>query len=294
LQRSLVAALHRSVEVPVCSPAFVRVLVALAVVLAARAAAGQSLNIEGQTGGIITPFAVVPSADGKAIHPTVSFHWLSLGDVLGNRYQITIGADVAGRVEFGYTKAAVATEIEDGGLNVLFDRGFQSLHGKVLIVAENATPGLPAFAVGGRFRWNREELHRDEPMRNGDLYVVATKSFQLNDTVVLLLNGGINTTKASLFAFAGNATGWTARGFGAAAVGIDDRLQIGAEFLQQPKAFEGLPEIDLPTTLTAYAQITPVPGRLVFSLAVMRLAGEVDGVDLKAGAQLVLGASVRF
>jgi hypothetical protein len=281
------------------------VIIALAVFVAPRPAAGQSLNVEGQSGGVITPFATVPPAsDGKAIHPTVSFHWLSLGDVLGHRYQITFAADAAGRVEFGYTKSAVATEIDDGGLNVLFDRGFQSLHGKVLVVHEDALPGLPAIAAGGRFRWNREELHRDHPMRNGDVYVVATKSLRVNDALVVRLSGGVNTTKASLFAFAGSATGWTAGSFGAAAIGINDTLTTGAEFMQQPRAFEGLPETQLPATLSAFAHVTPVRDRLTLSIAIVRVAGEIDTgvtgvpgpdtVDLKAAASLVVGASVRF
>jgi hypothetical protein len=267
-------------------------------------AQAQSLNVEGQTGGVVTPFATIPkSTDGSAIHPLVSFQSLDLGDVIGTRYQISLGADIGGRVEFGYTKSAVATGSAEE-LSALFDRGFQNLHAKALVAGHSTRGNVPAIAVGGRIRWNREELHRDGPMRNGDIYVVATRSIAVDSKLSILLNGGLKATNASLFAFAGNATGWTAGGFGAAALVVADKVTIGSEVLQQPKAFEGLPEAEVPTTLSAYVQAMPVRAHLSLTLAVVRLAGQIasnpptfpgrPSVDVKAINRIVLGATVRF
>ena len=267
-------------------------------------AQAQSLNVEGQTGGAVTPFATIPKSTGSAmVHPLVSFQSLDLGDVIGTRYQISLAADVGGRLEFGYTKSAVATGSAEE-LSALFDRGFQNLHAKVLVAGDSMNGSVPAIAVGGRIRWNREELHRDGPMRNGDMYVVATRSFAVNTNLSILLNGGLKATNASLFAFAGTATGWAARGFGAAALVVANKVTIGSEVLQQPKAFEGLPEADVPATISAYVQATPAGAHLSLTLAIVRLAGEIasnpptfpgrTSVDVKAVNRIVLGATVRF
>lgn len=283
-----------------------RIAVATVFLLACsvHTAQAQSLNIEGQTGGVVTPFATIPkSTDGSLVHPLVSFQALPLGDVIGTRYQISLAADVGGRLEFGYTKSAVATGSADE-LSALFDRGFQNLHAKVLVAGDSKEGNVPAIAVGGRIRWNREELHRDGPMRNGDIYVVVTRAIVVNTNLSILLNGGLKATNASLFAFAGTATGWTARGFGAAALVVADKVSFGSEVLQQPKAFEGLPEAEVPTTISVYVQATPAGAHLSLTLAIVRLAGEIasdpptfpdrTSVDVKAVSRIVLGATVRF
>lgn len=64
------------------------------------------------------------------------------------------------------------------------------MHGKFVVLRENASAGVPAIAVGGRVRWSGEELHLDSPMRNGDVFVVATKSFDVGAGVSILVNGG--------------------------------------------------------------------------------------------------------
>jgi len=259
----------------------------------------QSLNLVGETGGAITPFASVPESSG--LNPVVSFQALFPGDTFGTRFLVTLGADVGGRGEFGYTRASIATG-DTGDVGQLFDRGFHGLHAKLVLVREGA--GVPAIAVGGRVRWNGEELHLDNPMRNGDVFVVATKSFDATERVSVLVSGGVKLTNGSLFGFAGTAPDWSARGFGAVAVTMADRVSVGAEVLQQPNAFEGLPDADVPTTVSVYAKLSPLPDRLTFNLAFVRLAGELVTaptslpwlavVDAKATASILVGATMRF
>jgi hypothetical protein len=278
------------------------IVLLLSLVCLPQLATAQSLNLEGQTGGVITPFAIVP--DGQGLNPVVSFQSIFPGDTVGTRFLITLGADAGGRGEFGYTRAAIATG-DVGDVGQLFDRGFHGVHGKLLLLREDTTPGVPAIAVGGRVRWNGEELHLANPMRNGDVFVVATKSFDVAEGASILVNGGVKLTNASLFGFAGTAEDWTARGFGAVAVTMaDGRVSAGAEILQQPKAFEGLPEAEVPATVSVYAKFSPVPERLSINVAFVRLAGELatnpptlpwlDVVDADATAGILVGATVRF
>ena len=224
-----------------------------------RLTAAQSLNLEGHTCGVITPFATVPDAPG--LSPVVSFQTIVPGDTFGTRFLITLGASVGGRGEFGYTRAAIATG-DAGDVGQLFDRGFHGVHGKLVLLHEDATPGVPAIAVGGRVRWNSEELRLANPMRNGDVFVVVTKSFDVSEGTSVQVNGGVKMTNASLFGFAGTAEGWTARGFGAVAVTTaNGKVSAGAEILQQPRAFEGLPEAEVPATIsTPTLNSPPCPG----------------------------------
>jgi hypothetical protein len=274
-----------------------RVAVVFALALGiASASDAQSLNWEGQTGGFVTPFAtVVESPAGGFGRPMVSFTVLDAGEVVGTHFQLSLAAGIAGRAEIGYTKTALETG-SAGDVSDLFDRGFQSLHAKVRFVNEDkATPAVPSISAGVQFHWQFGGLDGSTPIRNADVYLVATKSVPAGDRLAVVLNGGVKITNASLFAIAGTASDWTARGFAAAAVDVAGRVVVGGEILQQPKAFEGLPEADVPSTLSAFVRVTPVVDRLSVVLALVRLAGTIaPGIDADAVNRLGLGATFRF
>src|SRR5579883_621943 len=84
-------------------------LFAAAMVLPASLRA-QSLALEGETGGFIVPGAyMVPAEAGhKWARPTVGFHWIAGGPVLGDFYNSSITGGYRNFVEFGYTRVSHA------------------------------------------------------------------------------------------------------------------------------------------------------------------------------------------
>jgi hypothetical protein len=279
------------------------VLITLTALAALQTRAGaQSLNFEGQTGGVVTPFATVADSPSGAIgRPLVSFHLadslVETGDVAGPRYQIAVAIGLAGRAEVGYTRSAVNASTLNGFGNP-FDRGFSTLHGKLRFVDDSAS--MPAVAAGALFRWQGSDLQGGEPMRNADVCIVATKSFPAGESVTILVSGGAGMTNTSLLGIAGDASGWNARAFGAVAAGIGRRVTAGAEFLQQPGELELLPDVQVPATVTGFGRITVVPDRVSVVVALVRLVGLVlpdvnrSPLDLEPVTWLSLGATVRF
>jgi hypothetical protein len=61
-------------------------------IVAANKAEAQNLTLEGQTGGFITPTAyVVQSAKGSVFsHPSVGYHFIHAGDVIGDVHTASI------------------------------------------------------------------------------------------------------------------------------------------------------------------------------------------------------------
>jgi hypothetical protein len=254
----------------------------------------QSLNWDGQTGGLVTPFATVVDSPVKRLgRPLASFMWLDAGPIIGQRFQIAITEGVGGFVEFGYVKSALSGETT--GLAELFDRGFQNVHGKARVFGSRDAMGAPAVAIGGRYAWQVNSLTDAAPLRTGDVYAIITKGFAAGDQVKVLLNGGVKFTNASLLSIGGNAPDWCVCGFAAGTVAVKDYLAFGAEILQQPQAIQGLETADIPPTVTAFLRVMPVANRLSLIVSFVRLAGEVaPGVDLEATARFAVGATFRF
>ena len=102
----------------------------------------QGLNWEGQTGAFITPFAYTSASPSKGIgKPQLSFHYLDGGSVIGGLTQSSLTVGFLKRVEIGYTR----TETLGGStpaLSPLFERGFNTFHGKINFLPEN---------TGGKF-----------------------------------------------------------------------------------------------------------------------------------------------
>lgn len=264
----------------------------------------QGLNWEGQTGAFITPFAYTsPSpADGFG-RPNVAFHYLNAGSVIGHTSQASVTIGLMKRAEFGYTRSFIGAG--DTALSPLFKNGFNTVHGKVNVVPENAlkTKWVPAISAGFVVRSQVRRVGgaiRNQDTTNGDIYVVATKVITQIPNLPILLSAGVKTTNASLFGLVGNASAWQARSFGAAAFVLKgpskSQVIVGSEFAQQPRHIQDLPGAVIPTTMTYFARILPnseKPFNIDFGVA--QAAGKIaPGVDVKARAQFAMGITYRF
>lgn len=280
-------------------------LIAAAFVLSTSSSFAQSLNWEGQTGAFVTPFAYTSSSPKNNIgHPNVAFHYLNGGAVVGNDFETSITVGLLKYAEVGYTRASNASG-STPGLSPLFENGFNIFHGKVNILPENSfrTKYLPAIAAGFVARTNIERVGgviTGKETNNGDFYLVATKTIPQTKTVPIVLNFGVKETNASLLGIAGNAPAWGPRLFGAAGFVLPgpakSKVVVGSEFLQEPHHIQNLPGATLPTTLTYFARVIPVPERpFTLDFGVAQAAGEVlPGAKLNARAQFAFGASYRF
>jgi hypothetical protein len=280
-------------------------IIAAAFVFSAASAFAQGLNWEGQTGAFVTPFAYTSSSPQNSIgRPNVAFHYLNGGSVVGNDFETSITVGLFKYAEIGYTRALVS-----GGntptLSPLFENGFNIFHGKVNVLPENSFKKkyLPAIAAGFVARTNVQRVGgviTDKPTSNGDFYVVATKTITQTKTVPVVLNFGVKETNAALLSIAGNAPGWGARLFGAAGFVLPgpskSKIVVGSEFLQEPHHIQNLPGATLPTTLTYFARVIPIPERpFNLDFGVAQAAGEVlPGAKLNARAQFAFGATYRF
>ncbi len=278
----------------------------LAAALCPGAVLAQSLNWEGQTGGFITPFAYTANSPAKGIGtPAAAYHYLNAGRVLGNYHQASLTFGALKRVEFGFTRA-LHTAGRTDGLSPLFHGGFNTFHGKVLVVGENLGKKkyVPAISAGFVARTRIRSVGgviENRNNSNGDFYLVGTKTVTAVKALPFLLNFGAKSTNASLFGLAGNAPAWRTRLFGAAGMVLKgparNLVVVGSEFAQQSPRIGGLPAAVLPTTITYFARIVPpVEGsKLNVDFGVAQAAGRIQpGVELEARSQFAMGVSYRF
>lgn len=275
------------------------------VLLCVSAASAQSLNWEGQTGAFITPFAYTSASEkGKVGKPSVAYHFLSGGEVVGDNHQASITVGMFGRTEFGYTRTFTKTG-NTPGFSPLFEGGFNTFHGKVNVVRENTgkQKWVPAISTGFVARTNvRRAGGRivGEDTVNGDVYVVATKTITNIKEMPIVINGGYKLTNASLMGLAGNASAWQGRAFGAIAVVLPgpakSKLIVGSEFAQQPRHLKDVPGAVIPTSMTYFVRILPKPEKpfnIDFGFA--QAAGNIaPGINVKARNRFAMGISYRF
>jgi hypothetical protein len=308
----------------------------------------QGLNWEGQTGALITPFAYTASSPAaKFGRPEVAFHYLNTGSVIGNDYQFSVTEGVAKHFEFGFTEALSSSGNVGAGTSgalgisssptkapsFLFSNGFSELHGKLTFVNENAfkTKFIPAIAVGaiGRFGAQRATSFVTSTYstpgatdKNGDFYIVATKTITQVKGLPFVLSFGEKVTNASVFGIVGNAGSgpasasaplgnsdqrWQGRLFGAAAFVVKgpakSALILGSEFAQQPRYVQGIPKLaTVPTTMSYFVRVVPhLEGSpLQVDVGVAQVAGKIVNlpgvavVDLAARAQVGMGVSYHF
>jgi hypothetical protein len=304
---------ERRYDVTVDPKKFRSVLAVVLVVLAASGATfAQSLNWEGQTGVFVTPLAYsVPTGNAPLSIPVVSYHYLNAGPVLGAFHQISITAGAFNRIEFGYT-GSIHQNGNTAVLSSLWSREFNTFHGKVNLFRERRG-GLPALSVGFVARTqvrNVGGVLQGRDTHNQDFYVVATKTITALRKLPLVFNAGVKATNASLLGIAGNAPGYSARGFGAAGFAFKgpgrSTILLGSEVLQEPRSIEGLPGAVIPTTITYAVRIVPsgalpIHGwgvetpKLTLDFGIAQAAGRIaPGVDLQARRQFAFGISYGF
>lgn len=262
----------------------------LAAVLAAGGPAAplvaQALNWEGVAGGVVTPHARLATPGGLS-RPTVAFHLLNGGDVIGRRYQTSFAFGFGGQLELGYTRSSVTSS--DVYQRLLFDRGFNTLSAKVRL--------LPAVSGGVIWRWQNKHLSEGLGVatKNADIYLVATRHEVAGPSATLLLNGGVRLSNASLMGIAGNAPGWQPLFFGSVGASFAAVVTVAAEYLPQPREIDGMAGAELPATVAGYVRFAPRGGRVAIDLAVLRMAGEImTGFDAAAEARALLGVSYSF
>jgi hypothetical protein len=287
----------------------------LALSFAAHKAQAQSLGYEGPTGVFVTPIAYTSASPANGLgKPSVSYHFLAGGPVIGDFSTVSITEGFAKRFEVGYTSEIHAGPDPTG----LWASDFGIVHGKATIVSENAgkTKWVPAIAVGGIFRFNDNDaydgtnaatasLHLGQTTKNGDIYVVATKIVTQTKKVPVLLNAGLRGTNSSLWGLGGNAPGFTARGFGALAFVFTgpnkSTIIVGSEVSQQPKQIKAGAgsALDIPTSEVYAVRIVPSPKhKLNIDAGVLHAGGNVSGggatLNLNARARVAFGVSYGF
>jgi len=273
-------------------------------------AQAQNLGLEGPTGVFVTPLAYTAGSPSHNVgKPTLAYHFLYAGDVIGYFSKISVTEGAFNRVEFGYTRDVHQTG-DNPSLSPLWHDGFNIFHGKVNVIRENAWKHnwMPAISVGGLAR---TQVHNvggaitDRDTTNGDVYVVVTKVITQTAPMPILLSGGYRGTNAELFGMAGNATRFQGRAFGA--VGFNFKGPAGSNIIfagevsQQPPHPEHLAAATIPTTLSYAVRVVPVPeGRGRFSkfnidFGVAQICNHImPGTDLKARKQVAMGISYGF
>ena len=170
----------------------------------------QRLNWEGQTGAFLTLFAHATASSAHGFEsPSVSFHDLNGGDVIGGLYQISATVRFLKRFEAVYTRALNSVG-NTPGPRPLFEDGFNTFPGKANFVAENAGKHnyLPALSAGFILR---PQVHHvggviaGKNTTNGDADLVATKTITQIKSPSIVANLGIKATNALAFGIAGNA-----------------------------------------------------------------------------------------
>ena len=222
----------------------------------------QYLTLEGQTGGFLTPTAyVVYMEKGQAFsHPAIGVHYIDAAKVIGNIETFSITEAFYGRAEAGYTRSVhqfgdqPTTTATPLGLSNLWNySGMNIFHGKVVAINDGQFgPWTPGVAVGGLVRTgdhfvsgaaNKELTGTDKSYTNGDVYVVASKTW-LHPPVPFLANFGWKATNATIFGIGGQSTRFGGRFFG----GLGIPLPLGhgiaavpsAGFTQEPKTSANL------------------------------------------------------
>jgi Protein of unknown function (DUF3034) len=306
------------------------VLIQLILVCVANTAArAQSLGYEGPTGVFVTPLASTAASPANGFgKPSVSYHFLNGGNVIGNYSTVSITEGVAKRFEFGYTaefEAAGSDTTNAVNLSPLWNDTMSIVHGKANLIPENAgkTKWAPAISVGaiGRFNDNNvgdgsnsAALHSALGITNGsqtttnaDFYLVGTKVVtQITKKVPWLLSGGVRGTNASLWGLGGNAPDYSARAFGALAWVFTgpgkSTIILASEVAQQPQHIlvtlagsntkAGI--FDIPTSEVYAVRVVPSPKtKLNFDFGVLQAAVNIGASPTLPSVDVNLKARAR-
>lgn len=280
----------------------------LLVLLIAPACLAQ-LNWDGQTGGLLTPFAYVSESGTTLGRPELAFHYMNAGPVLGNEFQASITFGFLKIGEIGYTRS-FNLEGSVPGLSRLFANGFNTGHIKFKLVPEDfrGTKFVPAIAAAAVVRTQVRRITEVDERENTtatDFDVMATKTID-ELPLPVLLNLGVKLTNASLLGLGANSPNWDFEAFGAAGFELHgprhSKLLLGAEFLQEPRHFKEVPgqffstTATVPTTLSYFARIRPGSEfPLNIDLGLVQLGGNLGPAwKIQARHQFTLGVSYHF
>jgi hypothetical protein len=287
----------------------------------------QSLGYEGPTGIFVTPIASTAASPAKGFgKPSVSYHFLNGGEVLGNFSTVSITEGVAKRFEFGYT-AEIHSEGSDKtnavNLSPLWTGTMHIVHGKAVLYPGGKSVLAPAISVGaiGRFNDNNvgdgsnsAALHSALSITNGtqttsnaDFYIVGTKVVtQITKKVPWLFNVGVRGTNASLWGLGGNAPDYSARAFGALAWVFTgpgkSTVIVAAEVAQQPKnilvtladSSTKVGIFDVPTSEVYAVRVVPSPKtKLNIDFGVLQAAGNIGASPTLPSVNVDLKARAR-
>jgi hypothetical protein len=224
-------------------------IVVLGAALATGTLHSQNLGLEGETGVFVTPLAyTVSSPAGGFGAPSLGYHFLDAGGVIGTFSKISITEGAFGRLEFGYTRD-VHTAGDNPGLSPLWHSGFDIAHAKANLLPENAggMNWLPAISTGFLVRAGVRNVGgaiSGKDTNNEDVYLVASKTITALPGLPILLSGGIRGTNAELWGMAGNANRFEGLPFGAAAFVLSgpfkSKVVLATEVAPQPPHPENL------------------------------------------------------
>jgi hypothetical protein len=236
-----------SFQSPVSASLFAALALLAAFLFATPAAQAQSLGYEGPTGVFVTPLALVAASPAKGVGvPSVGYHFLAGGPVIGDFSTVNTTVGFAKRFEIGYTREI---HNEDGGskaalapaLTPIWNSGLDIVHFKA-----NITPSflskVGVFSVGGIYRSGDQigthinnlagaliaadyaagdkikPVYANQKTANGDIYLVGTKVItQVSKKLPILVTAGLRGTNASLWGLGGNAPGFEGKVFGSTA-----------------------------------------------------------------------------
>jgi hypothetical protein len=281
----------------------------LSICLLAPASLAQ-LNWEGQTGGLLTPFAYTSNSSARGIgHPQVAFHYMNGGPVLGNEFQASFTVGFLKIGEIGFTRSFNVQG--SAPLSSVFVNGFNISHVKFRFLPENLhgikfIPAIAAAAVVRTQVRRLTEVKEGENTTATDFDLIATKTIRALPVPPILLDFGVKFTNASLMGLAANSSDWESRLFGAVALELKGpkylMLMPGVEFLQQPRHFKEVPSqyfstpATVPTTLGYWVCVRPA-GELPLTMdfAIVQLGGNLGpNWSLQGRHQFTMGISYKF
>lgn len=270
----------------------------------------QSLTLEGQTGGFITPTAYVVHSDKGHFfsYPAVGYSFINSNNVIGNIHTFSIVEGFANRAELGYTRS-----VHQEGDSALFSSlwnysGMNVFNGKVVAIRDGqGSPLTPGLAAGFVVRTGDKFLSGAidglltgtvKSYTNEDVYAVATKTW-LHAPLPFIANFGFKGTNASILGIGGQSTRFQGRFFGGLGIPIPGPFHTAivpaAGFLQQPPHSVNLDQVAsvgrLPTTLDYALRVTQRDNaHFSFGIGVGQVAGTigVTEVQLAPGAPPVI------
>ena len=264
----------------------------------------QALNMDGQSGIFLQPWAeVVPSPDHKFGGTTASFHMVDAGPVAGDYLNAGLEEGFGNWLEFGFTR----NNHTDGGdptISPLFNfSGMNIFNIKAKLLAANYHNHkyLPAIAVGGVLRTNdpfvvQSVAHKNAT--NGDVYLVATK--------LIVLETNLPSWQRAEFAERmSKSTTWrnTIVGRRGRSAGIGFPIPIKKivvvaptfEIDQEPRRIKYVPTASLPTDLIYAVRISRPDSRWSFDVGTGHLGARLaPGINIKVNNAVAFAADFRF